>query len=235
MIGVDFPKIEFELFGMQLLEPMALITDSILGILGVFLAYKISKIKSALLFYKYWKLFFLLFGIGAFVGGLGHAFYNQWSFYGKIPSWLFGPVSIYFAEKAMISSHWDNGKKKVFNKIADSKLILVYIAWVLILFFGNEDKVSTQPFLPIAINTILGLLTFVGYLGFKYTEKFSAKFKFFWLGVLILIPTAFIFLLKINVHQWFDKNDMSHILMMLAVVYFYLGVKKVSEGLKQKN
>jgi len=135
MIGVDFPKIEFELFGMQLLEPMALITDSILGILGVFLAYKISKIKSALLFYKYWKLFFLLFGIGAFVGGLGHAFYNQWSFYGKIPSWLFGPVSIYFAEKAMISSHWDNGKKKVFNKIADSKLILVYIAWALILFF----------------------------------------------------------------------------------------------------
>jgi len=235
MIGVDFPKIEFELFGMQLLEPMALITDSILGILGVFLAYKISKIKSALLFYKYWKLFFLLFGIGAFVGGLGHAFYNLWSFYGKIPSWLFGPVSIYFAEKAMISSHWDNGKKKVFNKIADSKLILVYIAWALILFFGNEDKVSTQPFLPIAINTILGLLTFVGYLGFKYTEKFSAKFKFFWLGVLILIPTAFIFLLKINVHQWFDKNDMSHILMMLAVVYFYLGVKKVSEGLKQKN
>jgi len=235
MIGVDFPKIEFELFGMQLLEPMALITDSILGVLGVFLAYKISKIKSPLLFYKYWKLFFLLFGIGAFVGGLGHAFYNQWSFYGKIPSWLFGPISIYFAEKAMISSHWDENIKKIFNRISDSKLILVYIAWALILFFGNEDKVSTQPFLPVAINTILGLLTFVGYLGFKYTEKFSSKFKFFWLGVLILIPTAFIFLLKINVHQWFDKNDMSHVLMMLALVYFYLGVKKVSEGLKQNN
>jgi len=235
MIGVDFPKIEFELFGMQLLEPMALITDSILGVLGVFLAYKISKIKSPLLFYKYWKLFFLLFGIGAFAGGLGHAFYNQWSFYGKIPSWLFGPISIYFAEKAMISSHWDKNKKKIFNKISDSKLILVYIAWVLILFFGNEHKISTQPFLPVAINTILGLLTFVGYLGFKYTEKFSVKFKFFWLGVLILIPTAFIFLLKINVHQWFDKNDMSHILMMVALVYFYSGVKKVSEGLKQND
>ena len=235
MIGVDFDKIEFEMLGMQLLEPMALITDSILGVMGVFFAYKISKIKSPLLFYKYWKIFFLLFGVGAFLGGLGHTFYNQWSFYGKIPSWLFGPISIYFAEKAMISSHWDKRKKVLFNKISDSKLIMTYVAWALILFFGNKEKISTQPFLPIAINTILGMLTFVGFLGFKYTEKFSVKFKFFWSGVLVMLPTAFIFILKINAHQWFDKNDMSHIIMMIGITYFYLGVIKMSEGLKQKN
>jgi len=232
MIGVDFPKIEFELFEMQLLEPMALITASFLGGLSVFFAYKISKIKSPLLFYKYWKLFFLLFGISIFLAGLGHTFYNQWNFYGKIPSWLFGPISIYFAEKAMISSHWDKSKKVLFNKISDSKLILVYIAWVLILFFGSNEKIATQPFLPIAINTFLGMLAFVGYLGFKYTEKFSVKFKFFWLSALIMLPTVFIFILKINVHQWFDKNDMSHILIMIGVSYFYLGVKKIAEGLK---
>lgn len=232
MIGIDFPKIGFELFGMQLLEPMALITDSILGAMGVYFAYSVSKIKSPLPFYKNWKLFFLIFGIGAFLGGLGHTFYNQWSFYGKIPSWLCGPITIYFAEKAMTSSHWDNAKKKIFTKISNVKLVLSYSVWLLVLLFGNEEKISTQPFLPIIINTTFGLLTFVGYLGFKYTEKFSAKFKFFWLGVLILIPTIFIFLMKINVHQWFDKNDMSHVLMMMALVYFYLGVKKLSEGLK---
>lgn len=232
MIGVDFPKIEFELFEMQLLEPMALITDSFLGGISIFFSYKISKIKSPLLFYKYWKWFFLLFGLGNFLGGLGHAFYNQWSFYGKIPSWLFGPISIYFAEKAMISSHWDKSKKVLFNKISDSKLILVYIVWALILSFGNKEKIATQPFLPIAINTFLGMLTFVGYLGFKYTEKYSVKFKFFWLSNLIMLPTAFIFILKINVHQWFDKNDMSHILIMIGITYLYLGVKKIAEGLK---
>jgi len=235
MIGVNYPKIEFELFGMQLLEPMALITDTMIAVLSIYFAYKLSKIKSPLPFYNYWKLFFLVFGIGAFLGGLGHGFYNQFGFYGKIPSWLFGPISIYLAEKAMISSHWNNQKKVLFNKISDYKMIIVYVVWFLILILGNKEKIATQPFLPIAINTILGLLFFVGYLGFKYTEKFSAKFKFFWLGILIMLPTAFIFLLKINIHKWFDKNDFSHILMMIGITYFYLGVKGISEGLKQKN
>jgi len=235
MIGANYPKIEFEMFGMELLEPMALITDSIMGLLSIYFAYKIFKIKSDLPFYKYWKLFFLVFGIGAILGGFGHTFYNQFSFYGKIPSWLFGPISIYLAEKAMILSHWDSQKKKLYLKIANLKMLIVYIAWFTLLFIADEDKIDTLPFLPIAINTILGLLFFVGYLGFKYTEKFSAKFKYFWLGILIMLPTAFIFLLKVNISQWFDKNDFSHIIMMLGITYLYLGVKGISEGLKQKN
>ena len=235
MIGVDFPKIEFEIFGMQLLEPMALVTDSIMGFLSIYFAYKISKIKSDLPFYNYWKLFFLVFGIGSLLGGFGHTFYNQLSFYGKIPSWLFGPISIYLAEKAMILSHWDKSKKTLYHKIANIKMAVVYLAWFGLLVTANDERISTLPFIPIAINTILGLLFFVGYLGFKYTEKFSAKFKYFWLGILIMLPTAFIFLLKINIHQWFDKNDFSHIIMMIGITYFFLGVKGISEGLKQKN
>jgi hypothetical protein len=61
----------------------------------------------------------------------------------------------------------------------------------------------------------------------------SAKFKFFWLGVLILLPTAFIFLLKININKWFDKNDFSHVLFIIGITYFYLGISGVAKGLKQ--
>lgn len=232
MIGADFPKIQFEMFGMQLLEPMAFVTDTFMAILSIYYAFKVSKIKSNLLFYKYWKTFFLVFGVGAFLGGLGHTFFNQWGVIGKIPSWLFGPASIFFAEKAMISSHWDEKKKSLFNKISNYKMLVVYILWASILLFGNEEKISTQPFLPIAINTIVGMLVFVGYLGYKYTEKFSVSFKYFWLGILIMLPTAFIFLMKINVHQWFDKNDFSHILFCFGITYFYIGINKLSKGLK---
>lgn len=233
MVGIDFPKIEFQLFGLDLLEPMALITDGVLGFLSIFFAYRIAKVDSNLPFYKYWKLFFLVFGIGMIFGGIGHTFYNQLGMYGKVWAWIYGPIGIFLAEKAMIATHWDQNKKQLFNKLIIIEMILTYIAFVILLIFADESKKSTLPFLPIAINTMVGFIGFVGVLSFKYTEKLSAKFKYFWLGILIMLPTALIFLMKINLHQWFDKNDFSHILFIIGITYFFLGVNSLSKGLKQ--
>jgi hypothetical protein len=229
---IDFPKIGFHLFGLELLEPMALITNSILGLLALFFAYKISKLKSKLPFYKYWKLFFLLFGIGILLGGIGHTFYNQLGVYGKIQGWCLGPFTIYLAERAMISIHWQDSKKSSLKKIAIAKLILVYAIFIAILFISEESKLSTQPFLPIAINTIIGFIGFVGVLGYKYSEEISSKFKYFCLGVLVLMPTALIFLMKVNIHPWFNKNDFSHLIFCLGITYFYLGVNSLAQDLK---
>jgi hypothetical protein len=41
--------------------------------------------------------------------------------------------------------------------------------------------------------------------------------------------------MKINLHQWFDKNDLSHILMMIGITYFYLGVKRSIHHLDTKD
>jgi hypothetical protein len=233
MIGADFPKMQFQMFGLELVEPMSLILNTIMGLYSVYLGYRIFKLNKSLPFYKYWQLFFVFFGVGAFVGGLGHVFFNQWGITGKIPSWLFGPISIYFIERAMISIHWNKKLAKKLKLISNIKLGIVYLIFLYLLITVGYPQGKTTPFLPIAINTIIGIIATAGALGFRYTEKYSAKFKFFWLGVLILLPTAFIFLLKINVHPWFDKNDFSHILFIIGITYFYLGVKGVANGLKQ--
>ena len=233
MIGLDFPKIEFELFGLELLEPMAIITDTIMGGLSVYFGFKILALRKTLPFYKYWVLFFIIFGVGSILGGIGHTFYNQLGIFGKIPSWVCGPISVYFAEKAMISLHWKGETKKKLQKWFDLKVVLVYLAFFYLLFFGDKSQNANLPFLPIAINTIVGLIAAVGVLGFKYTEKLSPKFKFFWLGVMVMFPSAIVFLFKINVHQWFDKNDFSHVLISIGIVYWYLGVSKLADGLKQ--
>jgi hypothetical protein len=212
VIGFDYPKIEFQLLGFELLEPMALITDSILGLLSLYFAYKVSKITSELSFYRYWKLFFIFFGIGILLGGIGHTFYNQLGMYGKVQGWFLAPFAIYL-----------------------SKVILVYIVFVIFLITSEESKLSTQPFLPIAINTIIGFIGFVGLLGVRYTQNISVKFKYFWLGIIILFPTALIFLLKVNLHPYFNKNDFSHLIFCVGITYFYLGVNGLSKGLKQKK
>ena len=231
MIGADFDKIHFELFGLDLVEPMALVTDSILGILSIYLGWRISKIKSDNPFYAYWKYFFLIFGIGAFIGGFAHAFYNYWGALGKFPSWIAGPVSVYCLEQAMISLY---PNEKILNRlklISVFKLIIVFIAFFLVCGLGSIQEKPSQAFLPIAINTILGVSLTAGVLGAIYKKRISEYYRYFYLGVLIMLPSAFVFLLKINLHQWFDKNDLSHVLLGAGIVYFYIGVNKVSKFL----
>ncbi|MFK8046078.1 MAG: hypothetical protein AB8B72_11330 [Crocinitomicaceae bacterium] len=235
MIGFDFPKIQFELFGLELLEPMAIITDTIMGGLSMFFGIRIRALKKQLPFYRLWVFFFISFGIGAILGGIGHTFYNQFGLMGKIPSWLFGPVSIYFAERAMISMHWKDSVKKKMYKIFNIKMAIVYLVFFYLLLFVENPTNANLPFLPIAINTIIGMLSTVGLLGFKFTQKISVKFKYFWLGVMIMFPSAILYLFKVNVHQWFDKNDFSHVLISIGLVYWYLGLTKLSEGLKPER
>lgn len=234
MIGLDFPKIEFVLFGLELVEPMAIITDTIMGGLSVFFGFKIMKLKKTLPFYKLWVLFFMVFGIGSFVGGIGHTFYNYLGVPGKIPSWVCGPIAIYFAERAMISLHWNDDTKAKLLKWFNIKMVVVYLIFFYLLIVVQSVENPKLPFLPIAINTIVGMISTVGILGFKYTERLSANFKFFWLGVMIMFPSAIIFLFKINVHQWFDKNDFSHVLLTIGIIYWYLGITKLADGLKTK-
>src|SRR5688500_1041434 len=110
MIGADFEKIQFVLFGLNLVEPMAFITDTILAIISIYLAISVGRFKSNHPFYTYWRWFFIVFGYGAFVGGLGHVLLNQWGVAGKFPSWICGPLSVYCLEQGMIAIH-PNEKK----------------------------------------------------------------------------------------------------------------------------
>ncbi|MCB9222565.1 MAG: hypothetical protein R2780_13085 [Crocinitomicaceae bacterium] len=231
MIGADFEKIHFVLFGLDLVEPMALITDLIMGSISVYFGIKVGKIKSEHPFYQYWKWFFLIFGIGSIIGGFGHVMYNYWGVPGKFLSWLSGPVSVYCLEQGMISLYPD---RKIFGRLKLAsfwKFVAVITAWILVLVFVDLSEKPSRGFLPIAINTIVGVSLTAGILGMIYFRKgLSPLYKYFYLGVLIMLPSAFVFLLKINLHQWFDKNDLSHILLTLGIIYFYIGIKKLDKA-----
>lgn len=237
MIFADFEKIHFSLFGFELMEPMALITDVIMGSLSVYFAFRLRKNLTDHPFYLYWSYFFLIFGAGAFYGGFAHAFYGYWGVIGKFPSWISGPVSVYCLEQAMISVHPDNKILSRLKVISFWKFFAVILAWILILSLGPIQEKPSIGFLPIAINTILGVSLSAGILGSIYKKKgLSVNFKYFVLGVLVMIPSAFVFLMKINLHQWFDKNDLSHVLLTAGITYFFIGCRKLyKEGLLQDS
>lgn len=233
MIGADFEKIHFVLFGLNLVEPMAFITDLIMGSLSIYFAFKVRQIDSNLAFYTYWRLFFVIFGYGAILGGIGHTFFNQFGVAGKFPSWICGPLSVYCLEQAMISIHPVEKRFNFLKLLSTLKMLVIYVIFIVICLNVSIEENIGLPFLPIAINTILGVSFTAGILALWYKKKLSSKFKYFYLGVLVMLPASAIFLLKINLHQWFDKNDLSHVLMTAGIIYFYIGITKISKGLKE--
>lgn len=226
LIGKDFDKIQIDIFGLTITEPNGFLTDALMAVVSLILAYLVYRKKLSTPFLKYWFLFFLIYGISAFSGGLGHAFYLYWGVAGKFFNWITGIYAIYILELAMIKLVQPIEKRKLYEKLSLYKVILVLIVFTYVCFTQPISINPSLAFLPIAFNTIFGVILTIGFLGYRFSKMYDINYKYFYYGVLIMIPSAAIFLGKINPHPWFDKNDLSHILLTIGIVYFYLGIKK---------
>lgn len=224
-------KIEFTLFGMHLLEPNTFITDTLLGILSLVLALKVFKLPTENLFFRNWKLFLLMFGLSTIFGGIGHLFYNYLGLPGKIPTWLFGIASVYYIEHAMISVHPQKRIVGALRSISFVKAIMMIVILILILAFADPGKKIYLGIVVVIINTGIGAALSAGVLSLYYLRQgLSPYYRKYIIGVLIILPASLFFLLDINLHRWFDKNDISHILLGAGIVYFYLGTKGLYHG-----
>src|SRR5574343_52574 len=173
LFGKDFEKISITIGNYHILEPNVFITDAIMAGVSLLLSFYIVKMRSKTEFSHYWFLFFFVYGISSFVGGLGHALFYYFGVPGKFFTWITGILSIYFIERA-----------------------------------------------------IIGVILSAGILGYRFSKSIHIDFKYFYYGVLIMVPSAVIFLAKINPHPWFDKNDLSHVLLTIGIIYFYIGIEK---------
>ena len=227
MIGIDLPPNDFVLFGLNLTDPTDFVYDIIMGVLGLFFAYKLQAIKGNNKFSLAWFRFFLVYGLATFFSAFGHLFYNYYYYYGKLLGWLLVPLAIYWIEIAMLEVHWSSRLIEKGKRLYKMKLLLVYLVFVVIWTSIDVLEKPSLLFLPIAINSILGLLIGVGIFSYQFKNKISASFASIFIGIAVIFPSAFIFIFKINLHQWFSKNDFSHILMIIGLIFFYRGVSKI--------
>ena len=226
LIGLDYEKIEVIISGYIIQEPNAVITDLLMAIVSFFLGIFLLRKRQNSAFETWWISFFFLFAISSFLGALGHGFFIYWGVAGKFPNWITAIPIIYFIERAMLSLLANEKRKERLILLALYKMILVYsvFIWICIVFPIQEKP--QIAFLPLAINTIVGVILSTGILGYQYSKK-EKSFKLIYFGVIAMIPSAFVFLIKINPAPWFDKNDLSHVLMTIGIVFFYFGIEKV--------
>ena len=227
LIGEDFPKIEIELNGLTLMEPNAFATDFIMGVFCIYFAVKTYKKRKDHPFVKYWYYYFLTFGIGSVCGGFAHTFFTYTGPQGKFPTWISGILCAYFIEKAMIKSVNHLNKNNILGKIAFFKMILVFLIVIIVISTPAYQQNHKIGFIPIAINTLIGVFISVATISMYNIKQSHVQFRYLLNGVLIMLPSFFIFMCKINPFQWFDKGDLAHLLIIFGNLLFYLGVKNL--------
>lgn len=208
--------IEFDLFGLTLQEPMALITNWIMAFFCLY-SYSVIK-KSTEINLVYWKWFFLIFSISTFFGGLGHLFFQQLGVEGKFLNWITGAISGIYLGKAMLF-HFERSNKRIASEtfLIVKSIVLLFIA----LYY--------KKFIFIAIDAIITYVYFAGILGYILFKRGVKAMRFVVIGVIIGLPSAFIFILKLNPHKWLNKDDLSHLLMIFCLIYIFKGVKILND------
>ena len=231
LIGEDFDIIEFEFLGLQLLEPIGFVGDIVIFLVSMVLAYKIKRLGHSSPFFKWWYVFFMVFGIGFLAGGFGHLLYNYWGVPGKYVSWYSGVATTFFMERAMISLHHNKTFIRVTLMLSSLKLFigLAGLTWIVSTY--NLDEDFSKGMLFPTINSVTGVLFSLVYLGAVYSKRIAPSFHYFWISFILMVPSVFISSLKINIHQWFDKNDLSHLVLLIGILFYYKGVKGYAQYL----
>jgi len=230
LVGEDFQKIEWNFQSWELLEPNAFIGDTLLCMLALFFAFKIRKMRSEGTFYNYWYWFFILFGVSLFVGGLAHLFWNYWGIRGKYFSWYTGIVAVFYIEQAMISLY---PKKRIRLGLINWSILKLLLAIIGLTVMLNKVDVAadlSKGLLIPSINSAVGMILSLVVLTMHYQRKKQGDFKMFWLGVFVLLPAAFFQFMKINLAPWFDRNDMSHVLLAGMFICYFLAIAKFRES-----
>ena len=229
LIGTDYPKIEFTIGNLTLLEPNAFIGDMILCAIALVFAKKIARFPIQTPFFIYWQAFFYVFAIGFFAGGLGHLLFHYWGIPGKFASWYFGILSTTCIELAMVSVHPNDQLRKPLKTAVIVQLIVALLVHSGILMFANLNLDPTKGMLIPTAHATIGLGIMLGFLGYFYHKKIDASFRFLWISSLVLVPATVIQAQKINFAQWFDRNDLSHLLLVFSLFLYYQTVKEFQE------
>ncbi|MEJ6584111.1 MAG: hypothetical protein QNL61_00840 [Crocinitomicaceae bacterium] len=233
LVGLEYDKIEFQLFGLNLLEPNGVIGDIVIFAISLFFAYKIKKMAISTPFFNLWRWFFIVFGIGFLVGGFGHLFFNYYGVPGKYGAWYLGILSNIFLERAMVSIHPSERFRRIANLITLIKLVLSLtgLTWSISYFDLNADPAKGMWF-PM-FSSVVGVLFCHVYLGIVYAKRISPVFRYLWISFIVTVPSVIILSLKISPAQWYDKNDLAHSFMILGMFFYFFTVWGYSKELKQ--
>lgn len=223
-IGEDFDKMEFSWFGLDLLEPNALLSDALITGFAFVFAFLVVRNFPKEPFYNRWKWLFILQGVSFFLGGLGHVFYNYTGIWGKYIPMLFAVGFVMMVEHSMLTLLPEK-KQKLFLTLSKIKGLIAVIILTVMMFTTDIENNLPKLLLVPSLNTTIGYFATQFFLGIKYGRERSRSLYLLPISVLILVPAGIVQIMKINLHPWFDRNDLGHLLIIISLFLYYYAIK----------
>lgn len=200
-----------ELLGLQVTEPMTWITNWMVAAACFVFGHKLFYDKQADISQKFWALFFLFMGLASITGGIAHGYILYVGHKFHHGAWLLSGISIFCAQLAVLPLI-EKSKVRSFVRIFCYCQLMIMSASVLIF----------QHFSSVLIDSIVGLIGVVIPVSLahyaRYKDRRSALVI---VGVLTNLIPALIHLLKISINQWFNFNDISHVVMIGCFYVMY--------------
>ena len=188
------------------MEPVVFLTNWMMTAQSGFYYLKLRKHPDTSRSFKSWSYFFLLFAGSTFFGGLSHLLFHYLDLRGKIPGWSLAILSITFLELGVFQqsnrSHW--------NKGVGLQTLVIFI--LLILDF---------KFLWVTIQTVIGLVLVLGIVSFQELKKGERHWRGYLFGIGWMLLSVPVLMLQLDFSIWFNRHDISHLLMMLCLYQFY--------------
>ncbi len=211
--AMDVPTINF--LGIQITEPLTWLTNWLVAGFSLGYGHFLYNDKLADATQKFWSIFFAFIGIASITGGTAHGFINYVGQNFHYAAWIFTGLAIFSAEMATLQLIEN-------EKLKSAIRIFVYIQ--LLVLVGSV--MYLQNFDSVRINSAVGLLGVVMPFSLihyaKHKDKRSALIM---IGILSNLVPGVVHALKLSYNQWFNFNDISHVIMVFCLYIIYRGAK----------
>lgn len=197
--------------GLEIGEPVTSITDLMISAMSLYAWWRLGKSDQKGLTFVFFRIFFLLTGIGTFCGGiLGHAFLYKVGPEWKLIGFYTGMLAVAAIERSAIL-HANRFIKPYVGKVF---LVINMLELIIMMIFTT----ITLHFQFVEYHSAYGMLLVVfGFHLYAYRKsKDPGSLILLWNTPLLLL-IVFCFNYPVILHEWFNHRDIAHVLMVISI------------------
>jgi hypothetical protein len=207
--------------GITILEPVTVLSNLLITAICLYAFFKLQKLENANSIQKMLQYFFFFMALATAVGGiLGHGFLYVTGLYGKLPGWYISMLAIAFFERAAII----HARPLMAPALGRFFSIFNYIEVVTFMLLAFK----TLNFRFVELHATYGLFVVVFCFElYTYVKQKDRGSIYIFMGTLLAAIAALTHLFKLSIDEWFNYNDVSHVIMAMGVFFYYKGSMKV--------
>ncbi len=214
--------------GLRLGEPVIALTSLIMALVCLVAWFRLQKLAIVHPELVYFRLFFLLMGISAFLGSVvGHLFLYLLPFAFKVPGWMLGMVALAALAQASIYRN-----ARIGNGVYTQKL-----SWLnsLSLLAASFWLIGAIWFPIVEFHAAFGLFSLILPLEWSLFQKTGNETSRYMLwGIGLLVSAVLFHIGKISLGVWFSFFDFAHLIMCSAFWCFLLGAEATAGTTNQR-